>query len=309
MSLPLRLSAHAKVNLHLFVLGQRPDGFHLVRTCLHSLELADEITAELGGDGVQLTLEGELRTGLPVAADQDNLICRAARAFGAASGIEAGVKFRARKRIPAGSGLGGGSSDAAAALLLMNALHGGPLTPRALHDLAAGIGADVPFFLYGGTHIGTGVGDRLTAVDAAPMLHFVLLLPPFGLSTARVYQSCGAPRLTEADDGTTIRATGVVSATELAVPARYVNELEPAAMEVEPRLAELRDRVVAAGFPQVRMSGSGSALFVAFPEEQDATRATEQLSFLSRHGVVAIQTRSALAPSRVPEELDAEGER
>jgi len=257
---------------------------------------------------VELTLEARADTGLEVTAGADNLICRAAQAFRTATGITDGVRFSVAKRIPAGAGLGGGSSDAASALLLMNALFDRPLDDAELHGLAAGLGADVPFFLRGGTCIGTGIGDQLTPV-ASPRLHFVLLLPPFGLSTAKVYAACDAPRLTEGDAPTSMPFTKVVSGRDLAVPETFVNDLEPAAMQVEPRLAHLRDKVVAAGYPAVRMSGSGSALFVATAGERAAAQACAALRFLEDDGVVLVQTRSAVAPHREPHRLEAEGER
>jgi len=304
----LHLSAHAKVNLYLSVLGRRSDGYHLVDTCLHSLVLADEITAELLGERVELTLESRPGSGLAVAADGDNLICRAAAAFIAAAGVAPGVRFTARKRIPAGAGLGGGSSDAAAALLLMNTLHGRPLSDDELEQVASTLGADVPFFLRGGTQIGRGVGDELTAVADAPDLHFLLLLPPFGLSTASVYQRCGARELADTDRTVAANAAAGRDAVELSDPARYANDLEPAAMALEPRLARLRDRVVALGYPQVRMSGSGSSLFIAFTEERDAATAAEQLACLADEDVVMIQTRSAGEPRREPRPAgDGEG--
>lgn len=304
----LRLAAHAKVNLQLAILGRRADGYHLIHTCLHTLELADQLVVAIGGEGVELTLDARTDTGLDVTAGADNLICRAAQVFRGAAGITEGVRFSVQKRIPAGAGLGGGSSDAATALLLLNALFDRPLEARQLHDLAAGLGADVPFFLRGGTCIGTGVGDQLTPIDS-PRLHFVLILPPFGLSTAKVYAACDAPRLTEDDAATSMLLTNVVSGRDLAVPGRFVNDLEHAAMQVEPRLADLRDKVVAAGHPTVRMSGSGSALFVATPDERAAADAFEALRFLEEDGVDLVQTRSEVSPVREPHSLDAEGER
>jgi len=304
----LRLFAHAKVNLQLAVLGRRADGYHLVHTCLHTLELADQLVVATGGGGVELTLGARTATGLAVTGGPDNLICRAAESFREATGISTGVRFSVQKRIPAGAGLGGGSSDAASALLLMNALFDSPLDDARLHELAARLGADVPFFLRGGTCLGTGVGDELTPLDG-PSLHFVLILPPYGLSTAEVYAACHAPRLKAGDSGHSIHPYKVVSGRDLAVPERFVNDLERAAMQVEPRLARLRARVVKAGYPTVRMSGSGSALFIATPHEREAVSAVQALSFLGDDGVAIVRTRSEVDPCREPQELEPEGER
>lgn len=303
----LQLSAPAKVNLYLVLVGRRPDGYHELETCLHALELADDLTLEVGSGippgAVELELDQATATGFEITTGPDNLICRAAIAFSAATGIRDGVRFSVKKRIPAGGGLGGGSSDAAATLRLLNTHFGEPLSASDLHDIAARLGADVPFFLTGGTQIGSGVGDRLDPVPEPPSFHFVLITPPYGSSTAEVYRRCGAAPMQAAslhndEAATTIPPLNAIWRGDLAVPEGFVNDLEAAAMEAEPRLANLRDRVVESGFPAVRMSGSGSTLFLAFPLESGAVRAREALGFLRGEGVVLLQTKSRSSPRR-----------
>ncbi len=296
----LQLSAPAKVNLYLILVGKRPDGYHELETCLHALDLADELSLEVDGvapGAIELQLAQEASTGFEVTAGPDNLICRAAEAFRKSTGITDGVRFSVTKRIPAGGGLGGGSSDAAAALRLLNQQFGEPLDRAALHRIAAELGADVPFFLTGGTQIGSGVGDRLVPVTDPPSFHFVLITPPYGSSTAEVYRRCHAPslqatRLHKDEAGTRISPNNAIWRGDLAVPEGFVNDLEAAAMEAEPRLANLRDRVVECGYPAVRMSGSGSTLFVAFPLESEAVRAREALDFLRTEGIELLLTKS-----------------
>lgn len=288
----LRLFAPAKVNLYLEVLGRRPDGYHEVETCLHALAFGDELVAELAGDRCEIQLVFEEQTDASVPAGEDNLVARAAAAFCDAAGVGRGVRFRLHKRVPAGAGLGGGSSDAAAALLLMNELHGRSLTAEELHGIASRLGADVPFFLRRGTQVGTGIGDVLQPLPDRLTLHFVLLLPPYGVSTAQVFARCGAARLTEDPAANRVCASKAAWYREQAVTGRFANNLESAAMAVEPRLFELREQVVRAGYPQVRMSGSGSTLFLAFDREAEAAAAREALSGLRDQGVGIVQTQS-----------------
>lgn len=293
----LRLFAPAKVNLFLAVLGRREDGYHAVETCLHALEFGDELSAERGGGGISLEVEPEARSGSAVPTGPENIVCRAAQAFRAASGVSDGVRFWLRKRVPAGAGLGGGSSDAAAALLLMNHLFDQPLGMEELHRLASQLGADVAFFLAGGTQIGSGIGDRLAPVNDPPTLHFALLLPPYGVSTAEVYAQCGAPSLKEDPETNRLCANHAAWYRERAVTGKFENDLESAARKVEPRLADLCARVADLGYPQVRMSGSGSTLFLAFAGESEATQACATLAALADDGVNVVQTRSDHQPA------------
>lgn len=295
----LSQSAPAKVNLFLRVLGRRADGYHELRTCIHALAFGDELRAERGGAGVELEVRSAASLGLEVPAGPENLVHRAAVAFAAASGVRVDVRFTLDKRIPAGAGLGGGSSDAAAALRILNRLFDAPLDAAQLHAIARGLGADVPFFLDGGTQIGTGIGDCLTPVPHAPHYHFVLLLPPYGIPTAEVYRRSGAPRLTRGDDSTK-KGGAVACPEELLVPERFVNDLEAAAMAVEPRLAALHERV-AERFPRLRMSGSGSALFLAFAEAGAATAARHALERLRDEGIAIVQTESTGAIGPPPQ--------
>jgi 4-diphosphocytidyl-2-C-methyl-D-erythritol kinase len=283
----LRATAPAKVNLTLRVRGRRPDGYHEIESCLQAVALADELRLERGGAGIELSIISEVRGGSPVAAGCDNLVWRAAVAFQRRSGRAGAVRFQLTKRVPAGGGLGGGSSDAAAALVLLNELFGRPLRPAELHELAGELGADVAFFLAGGTQLARGIGSALAAVPNPPHWHFALILPPFGTSTAAVYGGWQAAA-----------AQGAAHDERPLVPARpdqLFNDLEAPATRLHPQLAELRDRVARAGYPGVRLSGSGSSLFIAFEEQHAAARALAVLDFLRGDGVELLQTESAAA--------------
>ncbi|MEM7203929.1 MAG: 4-(cytidine 5'-diphospho)-2-C-methyl-D-erythritol kinase [Planctomycetota bacterium] len=300
----LCLTAPAKVNLSLRIRGRRRDGYHEIESCMQTLELADELCCERRpAPGFALELTHEVEVGLPVLPDADNLVLRAAAAFALAAGDDkCGAQFRLTKRIPAGGGLGGGSSDAAAALLLLNALFGTPLSAHQLHELAACLGADVPFFLSGGTQVARGIGDLLEPVpDAAtPRFHFVLIAPPFGTSTAAIYKNCKAP-LTEPAGTSTIPGGNVLSDKGLPVPDRpdaFINELEASAMRAHPELEKLAADIALRGFRDVRMSGSGSTLFLAFEERAAATAAMQRLASLREAGVHLEQTETERDPRR-----------
>lgn len=214
------VQAPAKLTVSLRVLGTRPDGYHLIDAEMVSLDLCD--TLEISeGDGLEVVGQ----RGLPIAADADNLVSRALAAVGRRAHV------RLVKQIPAGAGLGGGSSDAAAVLAWA-----GITEPQ----VAAGIGADVAFCVAGGRARVTGIGDELEALPFEART-YTLVTPPFGCSTVAVYAAwdrLGGPR---GDHG---------------------NDLEPAALDVEPRLAAFRDELAEDVGVRPRLAGSGSTWFV-----------------------------------------------
>lgn len=295
MTAGLGLPAPAKVNLSLRVLGRRADGHHELETLFCAIDLADELEIERRSRGTGITLEiaGTAGRGLPVAAGHDNLVVRAAAAVLERSGRDASLHFRLGKRIPAGGGLGGGSSDAAAALRLTNALLGRPLTDADLLELAPRLGADVAFFLFGGTCVGRGVGEVLVRVPEPPRLEFLLLLPPFGTPTADVFRMLGA-RLIAERQRVTVPRIEPPTATEIAAMLATGNELEDAAMRCVPRLRALRDAVRDLGAGDVRMSGSGSTLFVARQDAAELDRLRDEI----QAGLAAVPAGAGVAVVR-----------
>jgi 4-diphosphocytidyl-2-C-methyl-D-erythritol kinase len=305
-----RIRAHAKVNLGLRVLGRRADGYHELRTCMHAIALHDLLEVESAGGPSTLVLLHDLEPGvppgLPVAAGDDNLVLRAARAFAARVPGARGARFTLHKRVPAGAGLGGGSSDAAAALRSLNDAAGRPLDAAALHEAARGLGADVPFFLRGGTQWASGIGDVLTPVASAPHWHFLLLVPPFGTSTADVYRTLAA-ELTMPLAPASIRASDTQSSAGWTVPEDWSNDLEQAARRCAPELGALLDRTRAMVGAGVQMSGSGSCLFWAARARDDVIRARERARALEREGVALVVTESAPAFASAVDEQAAGG--
>ncbi len=180
----LRAEAPAKINRELRVGPRRPDGFHEIRSRFCAVDFSDRLEVE-DSDALELSCSG-----IPVPRGDSNLVIRAARALAGYMGIDPRARMRLEKRIPSGAGLGGGSSDAAAALHLLSRLWSGsaaPLPREELLPIAASVGSDVAFFLFGGEADVAGRGERVTPREDAPPTEVVLLLPPFAIETARVY--------------------------------------------------------------------------------------------------------------------------
>lgn len=279
----LTVRAHAKVNLDLRVLGIRADGYHELRTVFQSIELHDTLVcAERPGPLVL-----KCRTpGIPL--DAENLIWKAAAALWTALGRSGEVRdttISIDKRIPVQAGLGGGSADAAAALAALGRLWGGaPLS--LLREVGTGIGADVPFFLAGGTALGLGRGEEIYPLVDLPPHWIVIARPPFGVSTAEAYAWYDEDR-----------AAGLREVQELQllpVPwpsraAQMINDLEPPVLRRHPEIGPLKAQLKEAGAVAAAMSGSGSAVFGLFRSRPAAERAVRPLS---KNGARASVTRT-----------------
>lgn len=279
--LKLTVRAHAKVNLDLRVLGVRPDGYHELRTVFQSIELHDTLVCtERPGP---FTLKCRVAS---VPLDASNLIWKAAAALWKALGRAGDVTdtvVQIDKQIPIEAGLGGGSTDAAAALLALARLWGGaPLT--LLREVGVTIGADVPFFLAGGTALGLGRGEEIyPLVDMPP--HFVAIVrPPFGVSTAEAYAWYDEDR-----------AAGLREQHEwqlMPVPwpsraAQMVNDLEAPVVRRHPEITTLKAQLKEGGAVAAAMSGSGSAVFGLFRSRGAAERVVKALCRGGVHGLVS----------------------
>lgn len=255
--------AFAKVNLSLVVLGKRPDGYHELDTVFQAVGLTDRLRFE-ESDGLTLEVDDP-----SVPAGAENLVVRAAHALAEAAGVRARAAITLEKRIPSGGGLGGGSSDAAATLVVLSALWRLDLSVGRLSEIAASLGSDVPFFLHGGTARGTSRGESIEPLPDLPPRGVVLVMPPFPVATPDVFRRLEAP----AWDG---RRAGV--AAEGGVPDR--NDLEPAAEALFPALRSVREALATAGATQARLSGSGSTVFGLFPDLACAAEAARRLDGL-----------------------------
>jgi 4-diphosphocytidyl-2-C-methyl-D-erythritol kinase len=243
------LPAHAKVNLWLRVQGKRSDGFHEVDTRMCPIALADEVTVEEAASG-----ETRLTCSDPtIPTDESNLALKALRGFEKASGRSRAWHIHLEKRIPHGAGLGGGSSDAATVLRAVNRLSGSPLSPTQLHDVAASLGSDVPFFLHGRACDASGRGEVLAPVANFPWeLPLVLIKPPFGISTPWAYQRWAG----------SVELKGVPYAAQECPWGSMVNDLERPVFQKWLMLPALKTWLLEQ--PETRaalMSGSGSTMF------------------------------------------------
>ena len=266
--------AHAKINLFLRVLRRREDGRHEIETLFQRLGLADRLHFEkTEEEGIHLECRG-----LPVdcGAGADNLVVRAYNALLGRCGERAGrpasggVRVILEKRIPAGSGLGGGSSDAGTTLTVLNELFGLGFEPESLREIARGLGADVPFFLGAPAAIGRGVGGDLEPLAHSARFWAVVALPDFGVSTAEVY-SRWAPAAREGEAGNLSSAVDALQRADLGDLLHGMwNDLEPPAFSVVPRLGRLREDLESRARQPVRMSGSGSALFTLTDSDDEA---------------------------------------
>ncbi len=270
------VAAPAKVNLFLRVRGRRPDGFHELETVFQAVSLADEVSVRLDGAGRRVALELD---GPDLGPPEDNLAVRAARAFVERADLDAGVRVRLRKRIPAGGGLGGGSSDAAAVLSCLDRLSGGALHRGALLEIAAGLGSDVPFFL-GRSPLSAarGRGEELEPWTPLPPASVVFVLPPVHVATGPAYGALARAREEGSEPGT----GGPPS-----LPAAYGswgdarsaawNDFQDVVADAHPEVRRALEALDEAGGEAPLLSGSGAACFAFFPDSSSAGAAAEEL--------------------------------
>ncbi len=254
----LTLTAHAKINLFLEVLNKRPDGYHDVVTIMQCVTLADEITLTRNNSGPEVVYRN-----CPACDFHDDIILRAWQALRDAAGREMNFSATVNKRIPVAAGLGGGSADAAATLIGLNKLFDLGLTTSVLIGLAAGVGADVPFFLSEGTKHAEGAGEILRPAPPMPDCEIVIVKPAVDVSTARAYQDFDDyDEETSAPPGTLAKMLGAMAAGDYAAfCATLHNSFEPAIFAKHPRIQEIKDILMAAGADAALMSGSGSTVF------------------------------------------------
>ena len=244
--------APAKLNLFLHINGRRADGYHDLQTMFQLLDWGDEIGIEVTDDPRIERIEGP--------ADIDpatDLAVRAALALQRANGARQGARIRVRKRVPVGGGLGGGSSDAATVLLVLNRLWGTSLTPAELASLGLALGSDVPIFVHGSSAWAEGRGEKLTPLEL-PEAWYLVLHPGVAVATAEIFQ---APELTRNSPIITIRALS---------PGQTRNDCEPVVRSRYPAVAAALDWLGARA--TARLSGTGSCVFASFASAADAER-------------------------------------
>ncbi|MEZ5988735.1 MAG: 4-(cytidine 5'-diphospho)-2-C-methyl-D-erythritol kinase [Planctomycetota bacterium] len=339
----LATEAPAKLNLALEVVGRRDDGFHELWTVFDAIDLCDRLDYEPGDGAPRLVLAGGdpasgaprlvLAGGDPASGapeGDDNLVLRAARTFAEATGLPSGGTWTLTKAVPAGAGLGGGSSDAAAALRLLCERHGRDPTAPDVAALARGLGADVPFFLHGGRAWADGRGDRIHPLPGGPRFAYLLLHPGRPLATAAVFARCAAgerggftdpPHDLSSPSDRSAEAAAERSGREVAAgrdeaAARGLcallartgeagpwaeglfNDLERAAQGAAPWLDALRLELLRQGFPRFHLSGSGSTLFVAATDPRPLAELGQRLGpALARPPLADLAPGAVLLPA------------
>ena len=267
----LVIRSPAKINWTLRVLGDRPDGYHEIESLVSAVTLYDELAFTSRTDGrFVLTCDAP-----NVPTDQRNLICRAAALMAADVGQVGGLQCRLTKRIPVGGGLGGGSSNAAAALRALNRLWGLDWSTERLMDAAAKLGSDVPFFLIGGTALIRGRGEQVRPATLPWRGWIVLMLPGLTVATADVYRAWRAEP-SSANDDVCVGRNGE-SPAAVRWMSRAYNMLEKPARQVCPALGELIDRAERILDRPIRISGSGSTLFTAYDGQRQAAESADLL--------------------------------
>lgn len=280
----ISLPSFAKINLDLRILGTRPDGFHDLKTIFQSLALFDTVTVTVRKGPLVITCDEP-----DIPTDQRNLVWKAAsllhRTVRGKSTAPRDIAIELRKRVPSEAGLGGGSSNAAMTLLALNTLWKLDLDLASLSRIGARLGADVPYFLCGGTALGLGRGDDIYPLTDMPPVHVVILRPGFGVATSDAYRWFD-------DETRRVLKEPVPRRLPVGWPAWAAtlrNDLEAPVVRHHPAISRIRQSLLDAGAAFAAMSGSGSAVFGLF-ERSDAARRTA--NDLARPGWLSLHTRT-----------------
>jgi len=265
-SIPARWPAPAKLNLFLHVTGRRQDGYHDIQTLFQLIDLCDELQIEATDSAGIVRPDG----GYGVS-EQEDLVVRAAKQLQAETGTRRGARIRVYKRIPIGAGLGGGSSDAATTLLVLNYLWQCKLELDDLMRLGLGLGADIPVFIHGRTALASGVGEQLIDVDLGAR-HYVLVFNQQCISTAQVFSH---PQLA--------RDSSPISLSH-AIAGGGRNDCETVVCKIYPDFENILGELSAWGRP--RMTGTGSCIFLPMPDENSAKSAASEIN--CRYNVRAV---------------------
>ncbi|MDZ4731444.1 MAG: 4-(cytidine 5'-diphospho)-2-C-methyl-D-erythritol kinase [Xanthomonadales bacterium] len=252
--------APAKLNLFLHVTGQRENGYHELQTLFQLIDLCDELEFEPNSDGLICRIGSHDE----IPAEQD-LVIRAARLLQSLTDLSRGATIRLHKNIPVGGGLGGGSSDAATTLLVLNRLWGCNLSIRQLAQLGMSLGADVPLFIHGHTALASGIGEQLQPLELGEK-HYVLVQMPLHISTAKAFKH---PALQ--------RNCPLISEQE-ALAGSGVNVFETVVRRMYSLMAEVLDDLRQYG--DARMTGTGSSIFLEVPDLEAAMKTTQRLNSL-----------------------------
>ena len=259
----------AKINLGLFILGKRPDGFHDLETLFQMVSLYDTVELELLKGKIELVCDDP-----NVPTDESNLMIRAARLLQEAVPEKTGLGCRMvlKKKIPMGAGLAGGSGNAAGVLMGLNRLWDLKLQSAELSKIAAQLGSDIPFFLCAPSALGQGRGERLTPLQPSEKFHVVLVFPRVSMSTAEVYRDLSFD-LTKNPKNIKILREFFSQSNIASLGAHLHNDLEPVVMKRLPVIASIKQKLDSLNADGTLLSGSGSAVFGIFEDSQKAQEA------------------------------------
>jgi 4-diphosphocytidyl-2-C-methyl-D-erythritol kinase len=258
--------AYAKINIGLHIIGKRADGYHSIATVFSPIDLYDELTIE-PADTITVRMQPTLGV-----AEHENLAFRAAMLLKAALPSAAGAKITITKHIPHGSGLGGGSSDAAATLVALSQLWGHPIQLDQLHALARSLGSDVPFFLEPRLSYAEGRGDQLTPLPPLPERHLLVVAPSRHISTAWAYGQIQRHR-EQVRPRALIDAVLASNLSDELLRSVCTNDFETVVFEAYPELKQIKAQLYAHGATYASLTGTGSALFGFFERQEQALAA------------------------------------
>jgi 4-diphosphocytidyl-2-C-methyl-D-erythritol kinase len=290
----LELPSYAKINWRLRVLGKRPDGFHELCTVLQTVSLADSIRFEPSDE---LTLECD-SFGIPT--DGRNLILRAAELLKRRYSVKVGARIRLLKRIPAPGGLGGGSSNGATALLGLSALWRIAPRPGELGSMAAELGSDVPFFLEGGTALGTGRGTEIRKLPEIERRSMLIVTPDVHVATADAFRGLNLKRLTKTDPESILKLCRNEAQGLFDGRSALKNDFEASVCELFPEIERVRRTLLDSGASGVLLAGSGASVFAVFDKEEtrQATLKALETEFNWRKFAVATVSRGEIRAAR-----------
>jgi 4-diphosphocytidyl-2-C-methyl-D-erythritol kinase len=269
----LTLPSFAKINWSLRVLGKRADGLHELHTVFQTITLKDTLSFSLRDDE-RFSLSCDV-PGIPV--DESNLVQRAGAALRERYRIERGAAIHLAKHIPAEGGLGGGSSNAAVTLLALAHLWNLKTTKDELSEIGAGLGADVPFFLTGGTALGTGLGASVLPLEEVEAKHLLVIAPSEGVSTADAYKGLKARALTKNDGDIILSISRTGAQFKDSLPYGLHNDFERVVVREGSLIERAKNALLKAGARDALLAGSGSSVFGIFDKREQRESAAEAL--------------------------------
>ncbi len=276
----MEINAYAKINLLLDITGKREDGYHRITTVMQQLELCDVLNITVKeSDELRIMLSGE--GGSPdIKWDETNLAYRAAQLFAETYFITSEIRIHVTKKIPSGAGMGGGSADAAAVLCALNALFNTNADRRELADLATNLGADIPFCLYNGTALCTGIGEVIFPLKRLSPHPCLIVKPKQSISTKYLYEAVDAYLETKSHTEASDMVDAIKTDNIYRISSCLFNYFDEAAEAICPEISDIKKHLTESGALNSLMTGSGSAVFGLYADKESAERSAEQMKKL-----------------------------